>query len=264
MPAVAFGHVIRQQHADVRPPGSTSTSLATATVQPISWSDAKTIITLYEPMPRVSSGLAYGLVINGEIAGAVVFGPDPAANLGVWRRYGCDGEIIALLRGACAPWAPRNAGSKLVRGAMRLLPPQYKVVTAFSDATLGERGVIYKAAGFTAAGVMSKKWRTRRVLIRYRGKMLSERSARRRFGTSSVRRLAKLGFKVETVPRRSRYFAFRGSRSERRQLRLAFSRTITAGSAATTPDGRGTARPVCAVPPAPGTGPKAQKASLVS
>jgi hypothetical protein len=110
MPAVAFGHVIRQQHADVHSPGTTC--LATAKVQPISWDDAKQIITLYEPMPRFSSGLAYGLLIDGVIAGAVVFGPDPAANL--WRRF--DGQIIALLRGACAPWAPRNAGSKLLRG----------------------------------------------------------------------------------------------------------------------------------------------------
>jgi hypothetical protein len=106
---------------------------------------------------------------------------------------------------------------------MRLLPPHYKIVTAFSDATLGERGVIYKAAGFFSAHVVTQG--RRRVLVRYRGKMLSERSARRRFGTSSARQLARLGFRVETVPRRCRYFAFRGSRRERRQLRLAFAAT---------------------------------------
>jgi hypothetical protein len=214
MPAVAFGHVIRQQHVCGERIGAVS--LASATVRPICWNDAKRIITLYEPMPGVvSSGLAYGLFIDGVIAGAVVFGPDPAANL--WRRF--DGQAIALLRGACAPWAPRNAGSMLVRGAMRLLPPQYKIVTAFSDATLGERGVIYKAAGFHAVGVMTPGGR--RVLVRYGGQWLSERSARQRFGTSSGRQLARLGYRVETVPRRSRYFAFRGSRRERRQLRAA-------------------------------------------
>jgi hypothetical protein len=213
MPTVAFGHLIRQQHVGER---LGAVSLASATVRPISWSDAKRIITLYEPMPGISSsGLAYGLLIDDAIAGAVVFGPDPAANL--WRRF--DGQIIALLRGACAPWAPRNAGSKLVRGAMRLLPPQYKIVTAFSDATLGEAGVIYKAAGFHAVGVMTPGGR--RVLVRYQGQWLSERSARQRFGTSSARQLAQLGFRVETVPRRARYFAFRGSRRERRQLRAA-------------------------------------------
>jgi hypothetical protein len=152
MPAVAFGHVIRQQHVGHQRADAPTGSLADAKVRPISWTDAKTIITLYEPMPNVSSGLAYGLFIDGVNAGAVVFGPDPAANL--WRRF--DGQIIiALLRGASAPWAPRNAGSKLVRGAMRLLPPQYKVVTAFGDATLGERGAIYKAAGFLSVGVMT-------------------------------------------------------------------------------------------------------------
>jgi hypothetical protein len=212
MPAVAFGHVIRQQHGGEL---ASTGSLASATVQPISWNDAKRIITLYEPMPRVTSGLAYGLFIDDALAGAVVFGPDPASN--IWRRF--DGQITALLRGACAPSAPRNAGSKLIRGAMRLLPPQYKIVTAFSDGTLGERGVIYRAAGFFSAGVMCAGGR--RVLLRYAGKMLSERSARRRFGTSSARQLARLGFKVETVPRRARYFAFRGSRRERRQLRAA-------------------------------------------
>jgi hypothetical protein len=210
-PAAAFGHILRLWHGGDIAVGS----LANARVRPISWADAKQIITLYEPMPRVSSGLAFGLFVGDALASALVFGPDPAANL--WRRF--DGQIIALLRGACAPWAPRNAGSKLIRGAMRLLPPHYKIVTAFSDATLGERGVIYKAAGFLSAGVMSAGGR--RVLVRFRGKMLSERSARRRFGTSSARQLAKLGLKVETVPRRERYFAFRGSRREQRQLRAA-------------------------------------------
>jgi hypothetical protein len=38
-----------------------------------------------------------------------------------------------------------------------------------------------------------------------RGRVLSERSARRLFGTSSVPKLAALGLKVETVPRRFRY-----------------------------------------------------------
>jgi hypothetical protein len=61
------------------------------------------------------------LFIGDQLAAAVVFGPDPIANL----RHRYNGSTIALLRGACTPWAPRNAGSKLIRGAMRLLPKQY-------------------------------------------------------------------------------------------------------------------------------------------
>jgi hypothetical protein len=87
-----------------------------------------------------------------------------------------------------------------------------------TDATVGERGAIYKAAGFLPIKTAKSG---RRALVRFRGQYLSERSARRRFGTSSARKLAKLGLRVETVPRRLRWFAFRGSRIERRRLRRA-------------------------------------------
>lgn len=211
MPRVAFGHVVRQKYAATV---LGDAALGNATVRPITWQAAKEIITLYEPM--LNGGLAYGLFIDGTLAGAVVFGPEPAANLRVWDRYDWTDKIICLQRGACAPWAPRNTASKLIRRAMRLLPQRYKVVTALSDVTLGERGAIYRAAGFHSVGVMATGGR--RVLVRYRGKWLSERSARRHFGTASARQLAKLGFKVETVPRRARYFAFRGTRREQRDL----------------------------------------------
>jgi hypothetical protein len=194
---VAFGHVIRQQLAGASSVGEAA--LTKATVRLITWRDAKEIISLYEPMPAVSS-LAYGLFIGDHLAAAVVFCPDPSANL--QDHY--NGSTIALLRGACAPRAPRNAASKLIRAAMRLLPKQYKVVTAFADATVGERGG-------SKGG--------RRVLIRYQGRWLSERSARRRFGTSSASKLARLGFRVETVPRRERWFAFRSTRQQQRRLR---------------------------------------------
>ena len=51
----------------------------------------------------------------------------------------------------------------MIRAAMKLLPPHYKVITAFSDITLGERGVIYRAASFLPAGASRGG---RRVLIR--------------------------------------------------------------------------------------------------
>jgi hypothetical protein len=57
--------------------------------------------------------------------------------------------------------------------------------------------VIYKAAGFQLVGPSRGG---RRVMVHYAGRVLSERSARRLFGTSSVPKLAALGLKVETVP----------------------------------------------------------------
>jgi hypothetical protein len=104
---VAFGHFIRQQHA-VAPVGEERginqvrhlphLTLAHATVRPITRSAAKQIVTLYEPMPAVSTAF-YGLFVGDQLAAAVVFGPDPAANL--CARY--NGSTSALLRGACRP-----------------------------------------------------------------------------------------------------------------------------------------------------------------
>jgi hypothetical protein len=82
--------------------------------------------------------------------------------------------------------------------------------------------VIYQAAGFLPAGTPRGG---RRVLVRYQGQWLSERSARARFGTGSAQQLAKLGFKVETVPRRQRWFAFRGTRRQQTELRTSLTRT---------------------------------------
>jgi hypothetical protein len=85
--------------------------------------------------------------------------------------------------------------------------------------------VIYKAAGFLPAGASHGG---RRVLVRYQGQWLSERSARQRFGTSSAAKLAKLGFKVETVPRRSRWFA-RGTRRQQKELQGSLTRATSEG-----------------------------------
>jgi hypothetical protein len=211
MPAVAHQYAIRQRLA-VDPPAAVCLDIRAAQVRPISWQAAAAIITCYEPMPAVAP-LTFGLFLGPALAAAVAYGPDYAANL-----RASDASVIALLRGACAPWAPRNCASALIRRSMRLLPPEYKVVTAFSDRSLGERGVIYRAAGFICAGASRGG---RRVLIHYQGKVLSERSARRKFGTSSATQLAALGLKVETVPRRLRYFAFRDASARRQEARAA-------------------------------------------
>jgi hypothetical protein len=136
----------------------------------------------------------------------------------VWDRYGYSGKIIALLRGACLPWAHEHAGSKLIRRSMDLLPERYEVITATVDRAAGEVGTIYQAAGFHFVGVMHQGGRT---LVSVNGRTISERQAHRIAGTRGAQALAQLGFDAGTVPRRSRYFAFRGE--ERRELQAAIS-----------------------------------------
>ena len=117
-----------------------------------------------------------------------------------------------------------TARAKLIRGSMRLLPERFKVVTATVDRGAGEVGTIYQACGFAYVGVMRSGGRV--LIRRHDGSTLSGRQARRRFGTEGVSALRALGLDAVPVPRRARYFAFRGSRAERRRLRLAIQRLV--------------------------------------
>jgi hypothetical protein len=150
----------------------------------------------------------------------VVYGDEYAENRGVWDRYGYTGRIVALLRGACLPWAHPHSASKLIRGSMAMLPERFRVVTATCCAAAGELGCVYQAAGFDFVGQMR---RGARALIYYAGRIISERQARQRFGTCGRRALAKLGIASWLVPRRSRYFGFRGNRREQAALRTAIA-----------------------------------------
>ena len=148
----------------------------------------------------------------------------PARTSAFGTRFGFTGKIITLARGACLPWAHPHSASKLIRGSMRLLPERFKVVTATVDRAAGEVGTIYQACGFAYVGVMRSGGRV--LIRRHDGSTLSGRQARCRFGTESVHRLRALGIEAMLVPRRARYFAFRGSRAERRRLRLAIQRLV--------------------------------------
>ena len=194
-------------------------------MRPVTLAEAKSLILPYEwlgNMPAVSR-YAFGIFFDGKLGGAVVYGDEYASNLGVWDRYGYSGKIIALLRGACAHWAHPHAASKLIRRSMDLLPERYKVITATVDAGAGEVGTIYQAAGFHFVGVMRQGGR---APVAINGKPISERQAGRIAGTRGAQALAQLGFDARAVPRRSRYFAFRGTREERRELQAAISGLI--------------------------------------
>jgi hypothetical protein len=189
--------------------------------------EARAIIERYEylgTMPAVAL-YAFGIFFGDRCGGCVVYGPEYAENRKVWDKYGFTGKIIALLRGACLPWAPPNSASKLIRGSIAQLPPHLRVVTATACRAAGERGVIYKAAGFDCVGQM---YPGTRALISYEGRVISERQAKRLFGTCGRRELAQLGIRSQLVPRRERYFAFRGRRREQGELRAAIADRITA------------------------------------
>jgi hypothetical protein len=65
-----------------------------------------------------------------------------------------------------------------------------------------------------------------RLRVHDGGRAISERQARRKYGTSSAAALEALGLTVERVPRWGRYFAFRGRRSEQKMSRAAIADRI--------------------------------------
>jgi predicted nucleic acid-binding Zn ribbon protein len=221
MPRKAHQRVIRERlaAADTAPP---IPDISTAEVRPITVAEAKAIIEQYELMAAVCR-FSFGIFFGDRCGGAVVYGDEYGENLGIWDRYGYRGSIIALLRGACVHWAHPHSASKLIRRSMDLLPPRYAVITATVDAKAGEVGTVYQAAGFDFVGTMQKGGR---AVVRLNGKYVSERQAGRLAGTQGPRALARLGFDAISVPRRARYFAFRGDRHERERNRSAIAHLL--------------------------------------
>jgi hypothetical protein len=222
IPRKSFQRVIREKlaAADTAPPRCVD--ISSAAVRAITAAEARAIIEQYEPMPAVAQ-FHFGIFFGDRCGGAVVYGPEYSENLGTWDRHGFTGKIIALLRGACLPWAHPHAASKLIRRSMDLLPERYRVVTATVDALAGEVGTIYQACGFDYVGTMCQGGR---VLVRVNGRHLSERQVGRLTGTRGARALMRLGFDASPVPRRARYFAFRGDKQERKRNRAAVAHLV--------------------------------------
>jgi len=221
LPAKAHQRVVRERLAGEAPTPPAALDIGKAEVRAISYAAARQVIERFEylaSMPAVAR-FCFGLFFGEHLGGVVVYAHEPGENLGSWDRYGYEGRIITLARGACLPWAHPHSASKLIRRSMRLLSERFKVVTATVDRDAGEVGTIYQAAGFDYVGTMTAGGR---VLVRdHVGRSVSGRQARRRFGTESVHALRSLGIEAMPVARRGRYFAFLGSKVEQRTLRAA-------------------------------------------
>lgn len=187
----------------------------------------------------------YGIFFDGCCAGVVCYGPEYSENLGIqaresgrkcadWSKYGYEGKMILLSRGACVHWAHPHCGSKLIRASMKLLPQKYEIVTATTDEAAGEVGTIYQACGFHYVGSMrdSNTNVNSRRLDRdgwmIDGKIWSARSIRQAVGSTRIDDIRAIFPGVEKVAQHSkhRYFAFRGSTKTKRTHQKAISHLI--------------------------------------
>ena len=195
-------------------------SLRDCVIKELDLASASKMIVKYEwlgCMPAVNF-FAFGIFFDGVCGGCVVFGQEYTENLGVWDKYDFTNKIILLSRGVCLHWAPKNANSKLIMAAIKLLPEKYKIVTATTDSLAGEVGTIYQACNFKYVGSMREAsgLTIDREGWLIDGKLYGSRAIRQKIGSqkhSEILAMFPTAEKIKQVSK-SRYFYFRGSKRE--------------------------------------------------
>lgn len=176
----------------------------------------------------------FGIFFDGVCGGVVVYSPEYIENLGKWDKYGYTGKIILLSRGACVHWAHPHSASKLIRQSMKMLPSRFKVVTCTVDDLAGEIGTIYQACGFHYVGSMrdanpnvnSRKGDRDAWVIN--GKLYGARNMRQKYGTTKMDELIKHHPDIKKIKQNSkgRYFAFIGSKAEKKENKKAIDHLV--------------------------------------
>ena len=135
-PKKAHQRIIRERGSE----RAEGLDISAAEVRATDYETAKRIIEQFEylgTMPAVAR-FFFGIFFGDRLGGVVVYGDEAGDSLGVWERYGYAGQIIALSRGACLPWAHEHAASKLDPPIDGPIAARYKVVTATFDRSAGE------------------------------------------------------------------------------------------------------------------------------
>lgn len=121
-PKKAHQRVIKDRLATVADQVRASLDIRSAVVRKITIAEARAIIAPFEEPLRALPAIVrhcFGIFFGGQIGGAVVYTDEASANLQVWRRYGYDGKIICLARGACCPGRTRTLAPSSCAGPWR-------------------------------------------------------------------------------------------------------------------------------------------------
>jgi hypothetical protein len=182
-PVKAHQRIIRER-AEIQEPREPLPTLDGCTVQRITREQARPIVLRYEWLGTMGRARAwYGLhAPDGEILGVVGFGH----GIGAASRNLCGpdlvGQAMCLERGATVHYAPRNAGSFLIRRACRLAHREHgwAIFFAYADPDAGEVGTIYQACGwdYVGQGAGRTPGRKRDQFRRPNGTRVDERTLR--------------------------------------------------------------------------------------
>ncbi len=219
-PVKCYQRHIREVHAEIEQRNQID-SLQDAKVIPISKVEASKIILRYEWLGTLGRGASafYGLRLDGELLGAICFGvgaSQEARNI-CGRKY--IPKTICLMRGACVPWAPKNAASFLIRHACRQAYKEhgFHIFFAYSDPAAGEIGTVYQAANwhYVGQGLGRRKGDVHLDWIGPDGTIVSSHHKKLR----TKRDMFALGYRpMPAIPKR-KYVWFEGSPTERQRMR---------------------------------------------
>jgi group I intron endonuclease len=208
-------------------------SLKNTVIKQITRLEAENIIKEYEYLKALAPYNIYyfGIffIINNveHLGGVLVFSHEYSANKDHWKKYDFFEKIILLSRGVCLHWTPINTASFFISRACNWLKKNthYKVVTATTDALAGEVGVIYQSCNWHHVGLMEGNYdkygnEKKRMRIIIDGKSISEKTIRKKIGSSSVKNVLKVypDAKFNTQLRKSRYFYFIGNKYENKNF----------------------------------------------
>jgi hypothetical protein len=221
-PQKCFQRHIRELHGEQEQRPQLK-GLSTATVERISNEEAGSLIERYEWLGTMGAGTraCYGLKLNGELLGVACFGVGGSHE----ARNICGPQYIAqtvcLQRGACVPWAPKNAASFLIRASCRKAweDHAWKIFFAYSDPDAGEIGTVYQAVNwhFLGAGLGRRSgachinWRAPDGTV-----MTSNRAHK---AGKTKREMFRAGYRPVAARPKGKYVFFEGSPRELRRLK---------------------------------------------
>jgi hypothetical protein len=194
-------------------------------VKPINYETAARIVETYHYAHRVPSiVLAYGMYVDGVLAGCITYGIPPVPN--VQRLCGEEHRLntLELNRLFIHDWAGRNSESWLIGQSVKMIPlNQYFILVSYADTKYDHLGTVYQATNWLYTGLSSIEKNEGVLLID--GTIMHPKQIVNLFGTRAIDTIKdNLGNRfVEVIQGepKHRYVYFLGSKSQRRTLRKA-------------------------------------------
>jgi len=200
-------------------------------IKKISKNEAKKIIIEYEYLKSLPLFCRYffGIyfIINEceYLGGVLIFSDEYSLNTNAWNKYSFKDNMILLSRGVCLWWTPKNTASYFINKTLKWLKinTKYRVITATTDPTAGEIGIIYQSLNWKYLGVMKGNYingkERSRFSVLINGKLRYSRSIRKEFGNMKKDIILKKYPNAIFInqSRKRRYIGFFGNKTENKK-----------------------------------------------